>query len=541
LIDEVEIAPSSPGPLKSAIGPVDTVLGKAPAAVRLTPKPSVCESRPMNAETLEEILACPSLPSLPSVAVRVLELTKNPDVGVEQLAGAIQNDQALAAKVLRTVNSSFYGLRQRCTTIHQSIVMLGLSAVKSLTLGFSLVASVNEVADGTFDYVSYWRRGLYSGVAAKLIAKQIGEDFEDEAFLSGLLQDIGMMAMYQALGDAYMEVVDETEDDHRKLVRCELNAFELQHPVVGALLGKRWRLPDQLVMPIKFHERPTAAPAEHSSLVRCVALGNIAHDVLTLSDPGPPLKRFYDRAYNWFGMDNSVADELFAKVARSARELSGLFRLDTGAAADAEEILALANEQLVELAKRTEESDDPRGASIFLDPSNHDGLTGALTSSGLELALHAAYGRAGAEDEPLGVVRVCVDQLNDLRDAGADVDQVLVGVAAHLRKHFDPLGGVIAREPDDRFVVVIVGTGRVGAVKVADALRSDLETASRRWGLGDGVRGVTVSVGVAVMERSVGSVFSCPEQILVAATRAAEASTGAGGNCLRAFTPRRAA
>src|SRR6516162_4803910 len=98
----------------------------------------------MNQEMLERVLSCPNLPTLPTVAVRIIELTQQRNISVDELAGAIQNDQGLTTKVLRTVNSSFYGLRKPCASISQAIVMLGLSAVKSLTLGFSLVAAVRS-------------------------------------------------------------------------------------------------------------------------------------------------------------------------------------------------------------------------------------------------------------------------------------------------------------------------------------------------------------------------------------------------------------
>ena len=99
---------------------------------------------------LEEILSCPNLPSLPAVALRVIELTSNVNVSLKELAETIQNDQGLATKILKTVNSSFYGLRQRCSTIDKAIVMLGLSPVKSLALGFSLVESIDDPADARF-------------------------------------------------------------------------------------------------------------------------------------------------------------------------------------------------------------------------------------------------------------------------------------------------------------------------------------------------------------------------------------------------------
>src|SRR3982751_5373593 len=127
----------------------------------------------MNQDMLERILRCPNLPTLPTVAVRVLELTQNVNVSMDDLTATIQNDQGLAAKVLKTVNSSFYGLRRPCASISQAVVLLGLSAVKALALGFSLVSAVGE-ADDEFDHVAYWRRGLYTAVAARAIAKQAG-------------------------------------------------------------------------------------------------------------------------------------------------------------------------------------------------------------------------------------------------------------------------------------------------------------------------------------------------------------------------------
>ena len=114
----------------------------------------------MNQEIIDQILSCPALPTLPAVAVQVLDLTRRPDVSMDDLAVTIQNDQGLSAKVLKTVNSSFYGVRRPCSTINQAIVMLGMAAVKNLALSFSLVSAVNQDGSSEFDFPSYWRRGL---------------------------------------------------------------------------------------------------------------------------------------------------------------------------------------------------------------------------------------------------------------------------------------------------------------------------------------------------------------------------------------------
>src|SRR5690606_30751876 len=111
-------------------------------------------------------------------------------------------------------------------TIKQAIVVLGLSTVKSLTLGFSLVSSVDLKDKEGFDHNEYWRRGLFTAVAAREIAKIGCPDFQDEAFLGGLLQDVGMVALYETLGERYVRVLEQIGGDHRKLAGFESAEFE---------------------------------------------------------------------------------------------------------------------------------------------------------------------------------------------------------------------------------------------------------------------------------------------------------------------------
>ncbi|MEX0876710.1 MAG: HDOD domain-containing protein, partial [Phycisphaerales bacterium] len=112
----------------------------------------------MTQVSLQDILSCSSLPSLPAVAARLLELTSNPNVELSEISRLVQQDQALAARVLKTVNSSFYGLTSPCGSIERAMGYLGLNSVKSLVLGFSFVDVTGEGKDGTFDLQEHWRR-----------------------------------------------------------------------------------------------------------------------------------------------------------------------------------------------------------------------------------------------------------------------------------------------------------------------------------------------------------------------------------------------
>ena len=98
----------------------------------------------MNTELIKKIQQCPNLPSLPSIAVQVLDLAGKPDVDIAEIARVISKDPALSTKILRTVNSSFYGRSQHVGTISHALVILGLQSVKTLVLGFSLVTTLNK-------------------------------------------------------------------------------------------------------------------------------------------------------------------------------------------------------------------------------------------------------------------------------------------------------------------------------------------------------------------------------------------------------------
>src|ERR1700722_3954344 len=135
----------------------------------------------MNAELVIKVQQCPSLPSLPSIAVQILDLAGKPNVDIAEIAKIISKDPALPTKILRTVNSSFYGRSQHVGTISHALVILGLQSVKTLVLGFSLVTNLSTEKPKGFKYLSYWRRSIYAATAARTIAKRVGMVQQEEA------------------------------------------------------------------------------------------------------------------------------------------------------------------------------------------------------------------------------------------------------------------------------------------------------------------------------------------------------------------------
>lgn len=494
----------------------------------------------MDAVLLEEVLSCPSLPSLPAVAVRVIELTSDKNVSLKELSSTIQNDQGLAAKVLRTVNSSYYGLRTRCATIEKALVMLGLAPVKALTLGFSLVSSIEPHRPDGFDYTQYWRRGLYTAVGARIISEIVRGQFADEAFLGGLLQDVGVVAMYRALGDEYLKVMQRCEGDHRQLAKHELAAFDIQHADVGAMLAQRWRLPSELVLPVRYHERPTAAPKECSEIVRAVGLGNLLHDALTDPEPAASIRRLYERAEQWFNLTPSTMDDALRKTAEAARELSTLFKLDTGDAVDADAILRRADHALASIspvADPTLESDEGL-AALLVDGDKTDPITGVLGRSGFETALRWAFQQSERDNSALSLVEVWIDTRTgaNARRTAPWRDGVLIGMANLLRKHFSPSGGAVCRLSDELFCIVVPGMSQRAAVRSSEDIAHDVSRLSQSWGTAEHApTPLGVSIGVATRAPDQHVALQTPQALVAAAAKALHASRTAGGNCVKLF------
>ena len=123
----------------------------------------------MKEELLTQIRQCPNLPSLPAIAMEVLNLAQSDEVDIAEIARIISRDPALSGKILRTVNSSFYGRSQSVSQVSHALVILGLQSVKTLVLGFSLVGNLQKQKSKGFNHLDYWRRSIYAATAGSTL------------------------------------------------------------------------------------------------------------------------------------------------------------------------------------------------------------------------------------------------------------------------------------------------------------------------------------------------------------------------------------
>ncbi len=214
--------------------------------------------------------------SLPSVAAQVLELTDSPKVDVRALAHCIENDPALTAKILKVVNSSLFGLGQHVGDLSQALALLGTKPLKLLVLGFSL-------PEGLFAGVSrnvlsrYWRNSLTKAISAREIGTTFWDQPGDDAFLVGLLYDIGMLVLVQDLGSPYVLFLEDIYDHCDDLPLRQREALGFEHTAVSARLLERWKLPANIVTALSL-------PLETESLRRLPETQSALPQILHLAD-----------------------------------------------------------------------------------------------------------------------------------------------------------------------------------------------------------------------------------------------------------------
>jgi putative nucleotidyltransferase with HDIG domain len=197
------------------------------------------------------------LPPIPEVAQRALELIRNPDSSMKELASVIAMDEAMASLVLRWANSAYYGLRHPVSTVGQAVTFLGQRTLHSLILAASVAALLDRPATGyALDRGELWRHSIGIAAGARLLASRFGQQVAEEAYHAGLLCDVGKLAF-----EVLLRNVDTSVPEWQGQPFSDLEAarFGVDHASLGAELARRWRLPAPLVDAIANHHQPSQA------------------------------------------------------------------------------------------------------------------------------------------------------------------------------------------------------------------------------------------------------------------------------------------
>ena len=205
--------------------------------------------------------------TLPEITVKIIELVEDPSSTAQDLHNVISNDPALCSRILKVVNSSFYGLPGQIGSINRAIVLLGLNAVKNIAISASLAKLFRggELCPN-FAARDLWQHSIITATAAKLVADELSMGIPDEAFLSGLIHDIGVMVEMQYNREKLVTVIGQLGVGSdgaptKRMLEVESEVFGANHQQFGTALCGKWKFPAVFAQVCGYHHKPTDLPA----------------------------------------------------------------------------------------------------------------------------------------------------------------------------------------------------------------------------------------------------------------------------------------
>ena len=492
----------------------------------------------MKTELQVFLLNAVDLPTLPSVALRMLELGEDPEAGLSEVAGVLANDSALSARLLKAANSPLYTARRQVDNLRQAVSLLGFNTAITLALSFSLQPQEDG---GHLDKPAYWRRSVSAAVVSRVLAEHLHGGESGRFFLGALLQDIGMLVLDKAEPERYGKILEEART-HSALAQAEIEVFGFDHAQIGGSLLESWGLPETLWRPVRLsHDLWFTDETQPHQIDLCVSFsGELADFWLLDAQVRPDTRELSQWAGNHLGLDVDGFDAVVNRIAELLPEYEVLFDIPPTQDYDAATLLAEARDlSFLRTMKSVQDVGEYKVRSTELESLNReleqqaysDSLTGLLNRRRLQEILRHEFAAAAREGWPLSIGFVDVDHFKKVNDTYGHQggDTVLVSMARVLAEQMRQ-SEFVARYGGEEFVVVFPGTSEKEAFTALERLRKRLAEEELEV---DGVNlRATVSIGLATYQEGdrSGDHIESADALLRAADRALYAAKREGRN-----------
>jgi len=252
-----------------------------------------------------------NLPVLPPVAIKIMERTKDPEFNIDELIDLIMMDQVLTAKMVRIVNSVYFGLGRRIDSLREALVYLGSKEIKNVVLTTTLVNNFSNSRNAKI-FKSFWEYSFATAVVSKLLAKSINYKDPERAYLAGLLHDIGEIILIFNFPDEFLKVIQLVESTNKNFEEAEKEILGISHTDFGPWLLEQWNYFGEIAHVVSRHHKPETAIYERH-LVAIVHLAGLYCQNNDLGFGGNDnVSSELKMAYSWEILKNDISpDETF--------------------------------------------------------------------------------------------------------------------------------------------------------------------------------------------------------------------------------------
>jgi diguanylate cyclase (GGDEF)-like protein len=473
---------------------------------------------PTKEEVLAKIIEGGSLPTLSTVASKLINITGKEETTIYDITRLIAQDISLSTKILKVVNSSFYNFPNEVGTIQQAVAILGTNAVRSLVLSFSFLNMERPKHGVGFSYERFWEESLAAAAASKLIMGKISDQDPDDAFTASLLQNLGQLILACAFGDEYDALLERAEGSEQRLSELEEQELGVCHADIGAEAARIWNFPESLRVPIACHHDPDSYQGGDAELKRVVQVVHLAALCAGIMYSGKPIDYhapFREQARKMFKLDAAAIDDILLRAADEVAKAADFFGLNIEGTASIPELLQQANIELSLLNMSYEQMNrelvdakmkleiltgELEEKNAYLEGiANLDGLTGIYNHRYFQEFLDREISRTRRLDSRVSLILADIDNFKKFNDfyghqAGDYVLKEFASLCGELIREYD----LLARYGGEEFVLVLPETDAEEAGAVAEKLRDAIEKHGFSFG-GESHR-VTSSFGIALFE-----------------------------------------
>lgn len=451
------------------------------------------------------------LPSLPTIAIEILQVFGDPDAPIQRVAEIVQADPAMVSKILKAANSSRFGLAREVADLRQAIALMGKAKITPIVLSFSLASESIEDEEHAACFQRFWLRSFTQATAGEVLGQRLGPAVASEGFTVNLLAGIGQLALLKNGVEQYMGFVDSANEGEGNLDDLEREAYGLTNKELSLEMLETSGLPERCLQAIGAlcpDEESAPTSKEAVALAKVARVADAFARFLCDSDPGIGMILVQERLKE-LDVDPELMNDIQKEIREKLAESASLFNIDPSSLPEPEELLEDAMHQL---ATFTQSMDESRSVPTELLAENGrlkqqvedlvkqtctDALTGVANRSFFDRRLAELTQHCMRREEAMGVVVIDIDRFKQVNDTYGHQagDHILKNVAQALND-VTRSDETLARYGGEEFCVLLEDAKSDGMSIVGERMRSAVEDLSIHFE--NQQIPITISVGIAM-------------------------------------------